>query len=85
MLRAIAYFAKSFSLEVIEKGTIGTLRKLGYGILFALRRTTALSCITSEIRRDTGCNSRLFFYTALALDDPLRGICHKVWYGKTKL
>ena len=26
-----------------------------------------------------------FFYTALALDDPLRGICHKVWYGKTKL
>jgi len=41
--------------------TNGTIRKLGYGFLFAFQ-TTAMYCIISEIKRDIGQKSR-FFHT----------------------
>ena len=49
----------------------------------------ALSCIISEIKRDSGRTSR-FFHTP-AFDSPVRGggspseYRHTVWYGKTRM
>ena len=58
-LRFIEYIAKS--LKVIQNGTI---RKLGYGFLFAFRSNYGSICVISEILRDTGWKSR-FFPTSL--------------------
>jgi len=47
-------------LKIIENGTI---RKLGYGFLFAFHSNyMILSCIISEIKRDVGRKSQ-FFHT----------------------
>jgi len=48
----------------------------------------ALSCIISEIKRDSGQQSR-FFHTLLHSTPPLGGspskYCHNVWCGKTEV
>jgi len=65
-------------LKIIENGTI---RKLGYGFLFAFHSNyMILSCIISENRN---------FFIHPAFDAPVRGLpiasayCHNVWGGKT--
>jgi len=62
--------------KAIENGTI---RKLGYGFLFAFYSN--LSFIVSEIKRDIGRKSRFFILPAF--DTPVRGspseYCHTVW------
>ena len=51
----------------------------------------ALICIISEIKRDTGRNSKITTFAILsALEVPVRRgspseYCHKVWYGKTRM
>ena len=70
MLRVTEYFAKS--LKIIQNGTI---RKLGHGFLLRNLRsivTMALSCIVSEINRDSGLKSRNIFIPP-AFDASVRG------------
>ena len=66
------------SLKVIQTGTI---QKLGCGFLSPSIVTMALSCISSEIKRDIGRKS-WFFHTPLAFGAPLGGspseYCHPI-------
>ena len=60
MLRGVEYFAKSLKVtEVIENDTI---RKFGYGFLFAFHSNYGLSCIIFETKRDIGRKSQ-FLHT----------------------
>ena len=59
----------SSSLKAIESDTI---RKLGYGFLFAFHSNYGSSCIISEIKPDISRKSRFFSYR-LALMTPLGG------------
>ena len=72
-------FAKS--LKVIRNDTI---LKLGHGFLFAIL-TKALSCIVSEIKRDSYRKSRFFHtpYTRCPARESPMEYCHTVWYVTT--
>ena len=85
-LRVIEYFARLFkSLKVIENGTI---RKLGYGFLFAFHSNWPY--LVSFQRQSEILVENRDLFTPFPFDAPVRGLrpskhCHNVWCRKIRV